>query len=208
MVQPAENIEAMNEQPRPLHAHRWPRDDEGWYVEPRWCSERLFAVEKFEGPILDPACGLGRIVEAAIKAGHLARGSDIVKRSPICEVRADFLEGNILGPANIVCNPPFSTPRCADLAQRFVERALRIAAGKVAMLLPAKWLFGDERSRWLEKTPLAKIWLLTPRPSIPPGDLIEAGGLATGGREDFAWLVWEPGYVFAPALMWLRKDRR
>ena len=50
---------------RPLAAHIWAKDKLGFYIEPQWCSERLFAVEKFAGNIWDPACGLGRIIEAA-----------------------------------------------------------------------------------------------------------------------------------------------
>jgi hypothetical protein len=62
-------------------AHIFARADHDFYVEPEWCSERLFAAKPFNGPVHDPACGLGRIVEAATKAGHLASRSDIVERS-------------------------------------------------------------------------------------------------------------------------------
>lgn len=191
---------------RPLNAHVWGRHPDGFYVEPYWVSKRLFEVERFEGTILDPACGLGRIVESALKAGYIARGTDIVKRSPLFECRADFLEGNIFGPGNIVCNPPFSTAERSDMAQRFVERALRVAACKVAMLLPSPWLHGDKRARWLEKTPLKRVLFLTPRPSMPPGPVIEAGITPGGGREDFSWLIWERGHYGPWTGGWLRRE--
>jgi hypothetical protein len=43
------------------------------------------------------------------------------------------------------------------------------------MLLPATWLQGDKRSRWLETTALARVLFITPRPSMPPGAAVMAG---------------------------------
>jgi hypothetical protein len=191
---------------RPRQAHIWAKNPDGFYIEPRWCSERLFAVEPFEGPIHDPACGLGRIVESARQAGRAAYGTDLVDRSPLCDHVADFFDG-IFCSANIVCNPPFSTPERPDMAQRFVARALEVTARKVAMLMISKWLFGDARSRWLQMTPLARVWFLTPRPSMPPGDS-PAAKIPGGGREDFCWLVWERGFAGKPELAWLRRGAK
>ena len=46
---------------RPRRSHIFDRDDHDFYVEPAWCSERLFAVEPFAGLIWDPAAGSGTI---------------------------------------------------------------------------------------------------------------------------------------------------
>ncbi|MEJ0092805.1 MAG: hypothetical protein WDN46_05090 [Methylocella sp.] len=155
---------------RELKAHIWDRHPDDFYVEPRWCSERLFQVEEFEDFILDPACGLGRIVSSAIDAGYGAFGHDKVKRSDFCLEVHDFLTWQPAGPISTVAsNPPFGITR------EFAEKALKVATNKVALLLPTLWLHGDERSRWLASTPLAKVLILTPRPSMPPGPVIEAG---------------------------------
>ena len=50
---------------RPRRSHIFDRDDHDFYVEPPWCSERLFAVEPFAGLIWDPAAGSGTIPRAA-----------------------------------------------------------------------------------------------------------------------------------------------
>jgi hypothetical protein len=42
---------------RPRQSHIFAREDHDFYVEPAWCSERLFAVEPFAGLIWDPAAG-------------------------------------------------------------------------------------------------------------------------------------------------------
>ena len=47
--------------PRRRESYVWPRDDADWYVEPTWCSIRLFAVESFVGHVHDPAAGMGRM---------------------------------------------------------------------------------------------------------------------------------------------------
>jgi hypothetical protein len=51
-------------------APKWDRDVDDYYVEEDWCSARLFEQEHFQGSILDPACGSGRIVNNARLAGY------------------------------------------------------------------------------------------------------------------------------------------
>jgi hypothetical protein len=81
---------------------------------------------------------------------------------------------------------------------------LRVTTGKICMIMPVPRL---NAARWLADTPLARTWLLTPRPSMPPGYTIARGEKPKGGREDFAWLVWIRGYRGSPRLGWLHRDR-
>ncbi|WP_406853512.1 hypothetical protein ABEG18_13145 [Alsobacter sp. KACC 23698] len=184
--------------PVKLNAHLWARHPDDWYVEPEWVSERLFAVERFRGTVLDPACGTGRIVRAAQMAGLHAWGEDIVVRSPDCARVSNFLIERV-GANNVISNPPFKH------AEAFVTRALEVAMDKVAMLLPSAWVHGDERSRWLESTPLRRVLFITPRPSMPPGPVIEAGIKAGGGTSDFAWFIWHQNFDGKPELGWSRR---
>lgn len=191
-----------------LNAHLWVRDEHDWYVEPEWCSERLFAEEPFSGDIFDPSCGTGRIVEAAIAAGYHASGADIVVRTAVdfeITLRNFLSDDEIIIAHNIVSNPPFK--HCGDRADyTYVKRALKASLRKVALLMPIAWLNGDERSRWLETTPLRRVWVLTPRPSMPPGAVLKAGKKPGQGTADFAWYVWQHGYKGAPEIRWLRRD--
>jgi hypothetical protein len=188
----------------PRLAHNFARDEHDWYVEPEWCSQRLFEEEKFEGEILDPACGWGRIVRAAIDAGYPARASDIVIR-PSGDAAVDGLkrEANFRdcdGPAvNIVCNPPY---RSYPL---FAQQALRLVRRKVALIFPTARLHA---AHWISGAPLRRIWLMSPRPPMPPGSYLEAGHRPGGGRVDFCWLVFEHGYSGPAELRWLRRDAR
>ena len=89
------------------------------------------------------------------------------------------------------------------LARQFVDHALELAKRKIAILFPIARL---NAARWLEDTSFRQLWLLTPRPSMPPGEVILRGEKPGGGKTDFAWLVFEQGYAGEPAIGWLRRD--
>ena len=185
---------------RKRESNLWAREADDWYVEPEWVSLRLFQEEKFVGSVYDPACGRGSIVISAIKSGLNAFGSDIVDRGwDSTATPQDFLE-SVFCRINIVTNPPFS------IAEKFVEHALTLTASKIAMLLPANWVQGDKRSRWLQSTPLRRVYFITPRPSMPPGHVLEAGGKPGNGTTDYCWMVWLRGFDGAPEIRWLRRD--
>jgi hypothetical protein len=182
-----------------VDAHTWNRIHNDWYVEPAWCSARLFEEETFVGAIYDPCCGFGTIVIEALKQGLSAYGSDLVNRGwDSTRTPHDFLAPGVEHHANIVCNPPF------NIAPQFAAAALARAERKVAMIFPTARL---NAARWLRGTPLARIWLLTPRPSMPPGSTIAAGAKPGGGKTDFCWLVWSRGYVGAPEIRWIHRDK-
>ena len=185
---------------RKLNAHLWERHPDDWYVEPEGVSARLFDMEDFgDDPlILDPACGSGRIVRAAHEAGYAAVGADKVSRTIDCSHVCDFLTEKFAGFDWVVSNPPFSL--CAmryrnDPPPPFVVKALSVARVGVAMLLPLPWLAGATRSRWLASSGLARVLVCVPRPSMPPGPVIEAGEDPGGGEEDFAWFIFRKGHT-------------
>jgi hypothetical protein len=185
-------------------AHNWERDPHDWYIEPVWVSRRLFEEEIFEGEILDPACGWGRIVRSAIDAGYPARASDIIVRPSgdaavdKLKVQADFRDLN--GPAvNVVCNPPYR------VLPTFTQAALKLARRKVAVIFPVARL---NAAHWITGAPLLRVWLMSPRPPMPPGSYLEAGHKPGGGRVDFCWLVFDHGYSGAAEVRWLHRGAR
>lgn len=206
---------------RERKSHVWDRQAEDWYVEPSWVWQRLFARPAFiKGmTVLDPACGLGTCVEAAKAAGMYALGTDIVPR---WEARPDrqgvYEESNFLlpdfreggwpvhqtagwqFPDVIASNPPFKH------AREFAEHAIRRSVGSVCLVLPAKWIQGDQRARWLAGTPLQRVLFICPRPSMPPGEVIVSGRKPGNGTVDFAVYWWLRGYEGAPQVGWLHRD--
>ncbi len=196
------NTEAFS--PRERRSHIFARDPDGWYVDPLWCSRRLFQEEQFAPLIWDPFCGQGNVLEGAIANGHRAFGSDIRDRGATWRVKgAEYESGDffamkppVKAPFSIVGNPPFNLMQPAD------ERAITLAP-KVALLWRLARLVA---AHWLQGMPLVRVHMLTPRPSMPTGTHIEAGGYVGGDSHEYCWLVFERGYVGAPELGWLSRD--
>jgi hypothetical protein len=183
-------------------SHAWERETLEHYVEPSWCSERLFQAERFDGSIQDPSCGFGRIVQAGTAAGLPIFGTDLVDRGfrELCRVADFFTQTTRV--ENIVSNPPFGT-RKKPLFKRYALHAINLATRKVALIWLTRTL---PAAGWLKETPLKTIYFLTPRPSMPPGDVIVRGEKPVGGKQDFCWLVWERGFVGTAEIRWLRRD--
>jgi hypothetical protein len=189
----------------------WDRDPLDWYVEESRASAALFEVERFVGPIWDPACGQGNICEEAKRRDYIVTGSDIVKRVEgkvwwSRDGERDFLKSDLpaLAP-NIVTNPPFFG---AKGAEAFIRKALQLARGKVAVFVDIRFIAGGERANGLfAEHPPHRIWIVTPRVSCPPGEYLAAGNKAGNGSSDWCWMVFDltaPAPAF-PQLGWLRK---
>ena len=169
-------------------------------LKPPWVNKRLFEVEFWNdttSTIHDPAAGIGQVVRAAREHGLKATGADLVDRNGGAFPVQDFLTCSIEKHDSVVTNPPYG------LLREFTERALRLARNKVCILCPVARL---NAARWLEASGLFCIWLLTPRPSMPPGEVFLGGGKASGGKADFCWLVFQQGYRGEPFVNWLHRD--
>lgn len=186
----------------PKNAHLWERDPDDWYVEPAWCDTALFAVEQFQGVVHDPCCGLGRVLDAAKAAGCETFGGDIVDRG--ASARHPFLLHNFIANPYVCENIAFNPPYKYD--DEAVRAAVEFSVRKAAVLLRSKWANGGKRSRWLEGLPLRRVRQLAPRPSMPPGAVVLANeGEPSGGQEDFAWYIFERGYIGEPTFGWARR---
>jgi hypothetical protein len=87
------------------------------------------------------------------------------------------------------------------LAREFVDKALELTTGKVAMFLRLAFLEGLARGEWLPETPLARVWIMSRRVPMQRGRISEAGD--GHGVIAFAWFVWEHGFTGKPTLGWL-----
>lgn len=181
--------------PKAKAAQVWDRDPHDWYVEPGRATAQLIAQEHLAGHTHDPCCGQGNTVAAMHAAGLDATGSDVVRRVPEGTGwylgESDFLAGGagLFGAENCVMNPPYFRAIGAEWA---IRRALQLAPGTVAAFVDARFVFGQTRAVTLYREhPPSRVWIITPRPSCPPGAWLAAGNVAGGGEKDFAWLVWD-----------------
>jgi hypothetical protein len=193
LVDPDNNIGT-----RPKHTHIFARAPGLHYVEPRWCSVRLFEVEQFPGPVWDPFTGWGHAIEAARAAGHVTRATDIVDRgyARLDGVQDFFKVDRLDRDVSIVGNPPF--------VDAIVQHAIGLNPIKLALIWPfarivAAW-------SWLSAAPLARVWMMTPRSAMPPASYLAAGNKPAGARVEHCWLVFERGHREPARLRWLRRD--
>jgi len=159
----------------------------------------------------------------ALAAGLPAVGSDLRDRTGAADWfvhRHNFLTSDA-DPvcASVIMNPPYLEK--GQGSEPFIRKAMSFpSVQKIAAFVPSKFLWGGDRARdFWTKLPPARVYLITPRPSCPPGPVIEAGISPGGGFEDFAWCVWDKGSFAtweaasqcgqAPVLRWiLGPDRR
>ena len=195
-------VPAIGEPSRPRLAHIWTREPNSHYAEPPWVSAALLREESFTGCVHDPACGFGHVVISARQAGYAATAADILDRGFAGTSVRDFLEGSESFD-NVICNPPY------EIIETFGPRAVQAARHKTALVFPIARL-NAARNKWLGHLPLARVWLITPRPSMPPGDIYRRyqaqGKEPSGGRVDFCWLVFERGHVGPWTGGWLSRD--
>lgn len=197
-----------------------------WCVDESWVAWQLyvalggFAQEKAAGEaIWDPSAGSGRTLVTFAEAGFPVFASDVVHRidsklfaDAECPpfFAADFLEASAPpAPCSIVHNPPYSY--IEGIAEAFVRRALQLATRRVCAVLPLKWQGSQGRyALFAQDHPPQAVLVLTQRPSMPPGDMIEAleaeGKAFKGAVVDYAWFVWnvqEPTLPGETRVVWL-----
>jgi hypothetical protein len=171
------------------------REKDDFYPTPPEGTEALLSVEKFDGPIWEPACGAGDMSRVLETAGYEVVSTDLVARG-YGQSRVDFLmESRSLAP-NIVTNPPFK------LAEQFATKAISLAAAKVCLLVRIQFLEGASRRVLFNRSPLARVWVFSWRLPISRGEVkpIEE---RTGSMATYAWFVWEQGFIGKPTLGWI-----
>ncbi len=179
------------------------RADLDFYIEPEFVVDLLLDHEAFDGLTWDPACGSGTIPATLEARGLRTQASDLVDRGWPGTVIHDFLGDGWVDPDrlavevdNIVTNPPYGR---GVTARRFVETARQIARRKVAVFVRADFLFSQGRRQLLSEA--ARVWVLSKRPSCPPGDPYLRGEIqAKGGSHDYCWVVWDAAHTGRPQI--------
>jgi hypothetical protein len=135
-------------------------------------------------------CGLGTIVDVALRRGIEASGADIVDRACGRFSVCDFLADARCQP-NIISNPPY---RFAALLVSHALKHLR-EGGKVAILVPVGFLASVGRFPLFARRETDELIILSRRPSMPPGDLLSREGEACrgSGSTDYCWAIWQRG---------------
>jgi hypothetical protein len=178
-----------------------------FYATPIPATLALLGREKFQGKILEPACGQGHIMQAV----HLHNdpdcaiyGTDIVQREDVFELGikggVDFLKARYVpGEYNhIITNPPFA------MAQEFIEKALMVATDKVAIFCKIQLLEGKARKRLFELGKLKMVYVFRGRVNpLNNGRETDENGKPWSSTMCFAWFVWDNGFSGRPSIGWI-----
>lgn len=96
--------------------------------------------DSFEGPILEPACGSGRMVRRIRKyTGQKVIGRDLE------DTGHDWLKTTRKWKGDMITNPPYHK----DMPLQFALKAHELVDGQFAMLLQAGFLWTDTRAPYL-----------------------------------------------------------
>lgn len=167
-----------------------------FYPTPPEGTRALLSVERFDGPIWEPACGDGAIAKVLAARGHRVIATDLIDRG-YGVGGVNFLAETTARAKHIVTNPPYGN----GLASAFVRHALRLTeptGGHVAMLLNLASLAHPMRHiEWVSRPPAA-VYVLDELTCWP------AGKPASWPAEHrYCWAVWKPGHRGPATLWWL-----
>lgn len=170
------------------------REKYDFYSTPKIATEELLKVVKFDGNILECACGTGAISKVLNqKLPNTIISQDIINRG-YGETKDFFTENRRFD--NIVTNPPFK------YAQEFIEKALKLANNKVVMLSKIQLLEGKKRLKLFKKTPPNYIYVFSYRLPYMRGDEQQKESSAMC----LCWFVWEIGNTNEPIVRWIEEE--
>jgi hypothetical protein len=192
---------------RNFRSSDYERAAQDWYVEPRWCVEQLAdAVDMDDHAIWDPCAGGGTIPSVFSDRGHFVFASDIVERpgARLAGLWDATAEGSPLwlptgSRISAVSNPPFNQ------AEVIVRRLLNLVDYRVCILQQLSFLASRARFSLFTDFPPSDVLILSKRPSMPPGVMIQEMGERAfrSGTTDYCWIVWTKPHDRETRVRWL-----
>jgi hypothetical protein len=158
-----------------------------FFTTPPKATKLLLSRVRFDGLILEPACGKGNISKVLLASNYRVRSSDLGHYG-YGESDADFFTMTELVP-NIVTNPPYGD------TTKWIRRCLKLAERKVALLMPVEMLGGKGRWAIFRTSPPKLVLVLL--------DRISFNNDPNKYHQTCAWFVWEKGFTGKPQIEWL-----
>ena len=174
------------------------RETHDFYATDPIAAEHLMKLEKFIGPIWEPACGAGHLSEVFKKHGYSVLSSDIVDRG-YGSGGIDFLSiENQEWNGDVITNPPYI------YAEDFIYKSLQIIpeGHKVAMFLRVLFMESISRKELFRQFPPLRVYVSSSRIVCAKNGDFDTFKRETGGAMAYAWFVWEKGYKGETVLKW------
>lgn len=156
-------------------------------------TRALLKARQFDSNILEPACGMGHIVEVLKEFNYNVTAKDLNDYG-YGEVGCDFFDLKEWN-GDIITNPPYS------MGLDFVQHALDIVpeGHKVVMFLKVQFLEGQKRYNDLySKGNLKEVLIFTNRQVCGMNGVFPKASAVA-----YAWYIFEKGYKGKPTLDWL-----
>jgi hypothetical protein len=153
------------------------RADGDFYCEPDWVADALFRQPLPWGPVHDLCVGHGTIVNATLHSRLKACGADIGNRAGGRFLTLAFLADKTIC-ANLVTNLSYR------LANAILAHAVDQVPpnGCLAVLVPIGFRASQGRHTLFAHARCELVLVLSRRPSLPPGMLLEEHGKAIRGE--------------------------
>lgn len=178
------------------------RELNNFYATHPSCTADLLGEEEFYHYVLEPFCGVGTMSEVLKGHGHEVLSYDIVDRG-YGEVGDFFSVDFEKRKYDIVSNPPYDE-YLADIVARCVE----LCHNKVALLMPLRYLSGQDRYKEIyKKYPPVRVYVYLERINIAQGADFERFNDAGANMEIYAWYIWERGYKGTTELKWISNQK-
>lgn len=172
-------------------AGRKRNDGIDFYQTPPCATKDLLKREIFEGSILEPCCGAGAISRMLDNcySSDIRTDEDVFgeKGKDIFTYSDNMFD-------NIITNPPYK------YAQEIVEKSLRIAKKKVAMILKLCFLESERRRNMFLNSPLKTVYVFCKRVQMYPEGIEKP---KNSGTIAYAWYVWDKSYQGKPMIDWI-----
>jgi len=156
----------------------------------------LFELEQFNDNIWECACGELHLSKEMQRLGKTVRSSDIVVRCDGVE-ELDFLSIENINEwdGDIITNPPYI------YVSKFILKALSLLkqGGKLALLLPTRYLEGKERKQIFKNFPPKIVYVSSGRLKCAMNGNFDK---IMGNAVSYAWFVWEKGNKNDTILRW------
>lgn len=163
----------------------------------------MLSVERFDGPVWEPACGNGAISKVLQDTGHQVHSTDLIQRE-FGQGGIDFLKTTEPLAKHIITNPPYGKHGLADAFTRKALQFTQQTRGKVALLLNLRSLCHPDRHPKFCKTPPAAIYALDALICWPNGE--NTSHSIKKADQQYCWMVWKPEHTGRPEFWWLKAD--
>lgn len=164
-----------------------------------WLKFILKAIKLNQTPIWECACGNGNLAKLLVSYGYYTMATDIKDRGyGATGEHHDFLKKTYMFGCCILTNPPYS------LANEFIKHALEILpdGGLYIALMNITYLAGQKRYNEIySKGNLREVYVFSHR--IECWKNGERPKDKCGSICNYAWYVFQKGYIGQPTLYWL-----